>query len=137
LCQRQEEFWQYNTRVLIISFGTLPALQQWMKETCHSFDVLLDRERRVYQAYGLERSFFRSRNLRTRWYYLKALLSGKKTHDDHGEDTSQLGGDFIVDKNGTLQLVYPSHDPTDRPPVDDLLSILKEISSNGHSKDGV
>jgi hypothetical protein len=104
-----------------------------MKETCHSFNVLLDRERSVYQAYGLERSFFRSRNLRTRWYYLQALLSGKKTHEADGEDTSQLGGDYIVDKNGILRLVYPSHDPTDRPPVEDLLKIFQAISTNGVS----
>jgi hypothetical protein len=112
---------------LIISFGTLPALQQWMKETCDSIEVLLDRDRIVYAAYGLERSFTRSRNLKTRWFYFKARLSGKKTHDSHGDDTSQLGGDFIVDKNGILRLVYPSHDPTDRPPVDHLLNILAEL----------
>jgi peroxiredoxin len=127
LCQRQEDFRQQNTRVLIISFGTLPALQEWMKETCVSFEVLLDRERAVYDAYELERSYLRSRNLKTRWYYFKAWLSGKKAHDSHGDDTSQLGGDFIVDKKGVLRLVYPSHDPTDRPPVDDLLDTLRAI----------
>jgi peroxiredoxin len=130
LCQRQEEFRQQNTVVLIISFGTLPALQQWMRETCDSFEVLLDRDRSAYKAYGLERSFSRSRSLKTRWYYLKAWLSGKKTFESQGEDTSQLGGDFIVDQSGTLRLVYPSHDPTDRPPVDDLLNILARIRGN-------
>jgi hypothetical protein len=98
-----------------------------MKETCVSFEVLLDRERAVYDAYELERSYLRSRNLKTRWYYFKAWLSGKKAHDSHGDDTSQLGGDFIVDKKGILRLVYPSHDPTDRPPVDDLLDTLRAI----------
>jgi peroxiredoxin len=67
LCARQDEFTQLNTRVFIVSFGTLPALQQWMKETCDSFEVLLDRDRTVYKAYGLERSYWRSRNLKTRW----------------------------------------------------------------------
>ena len=98
-----------------------------MKETCSSIEVLLDRDRSVYDAYGLERSYARSRNLKTRWYYFKAWLSGKKTHDSHGDDTSQLGGDYIVDKNGVLRLVYPSHDPTDRPPVDELLKTLAAI----------
>ena len=98
-----------------------------MKETCHSFDVLLDRDRSVYKAYGLERSYWRSRNLKTRLYYFKAWIAGKKAHDAHGDDTSQLGGDFIVDKNGLLRLIYPSHDPTDRPSVDDLLKVLKNL----------
>jgi alkyl hydroperoxide reductase subunit AhpC len=127
LCERQDEIAKLNTRVFIVSFGTLPALQQWMKETCNSFDVLLDRERSTYNAYGLERSYWRSRNLKTRWVYFKAWLSGQKTHASHGDDTSQLGGDFIVDKNGIFRLVYPSHDPTDRPPVDNLLKVLKNL----------
>lgn len=113
---------------MIISFGTLPAVQQWMEENCVSFTVLLDRDRRVYHDYGLERSFWRSRNLKTRWVYLQAWLAGHKSHKSHGDDTSQLGGDFIVDKNGLLRLVYPSHDPTDRPPLEDLLKVLDQLS---------
>jgi peroxiredoxin len=127
LCARQQELADLNTRVFIISFGTLPALQQWMNETCGSFDVLIDRDRTVYQAYGLERSYWRSRTLRTRWFYFKARLAGKKTHDSHGDDTSQLGGDFIVDRHGKMRFVYPSHDPADRPTIDDLISIIKNI----------
>lgn len=119
---------QLNTRVFIISFGTLPALQRWMKEACGSFETLLDPERVAYRAYGLERSFLRSRNLRTRWYYFKAWLSGQKAHAAHDEDTSQLGGDFIVDKHGVLRFVHPSHDPTDRPAVERLLAVLKTIA---------
>jgi hypothetical protein len=101
-----------------------------MRETCDSFEVLLDRDRSLYKAHGLERSFSRSRSLKTRWYYLKAWLSGKKMFESQGEDTSQLGGDFILDQSGTLRLVYPSHDPTDRPPVDDLLKIPVSIRGN-------
>ncbi len=127
MCAREEEFSQFNTRVLIISFGTLPAVREWMQEACRPFTVLLDRERTVYKAYELERSFWRSRNLKTRWLYLTTWLSGKEMHSSHGDDTSQLGGDFIVDKNGILQLIYPSIDPTDRPDVDDLLSVIKAL----------
>ena len=127
LCQSQGEFKKRDTRVIVISFGTLPAVQEWMRDNCSHFTVLLDRERVVYKAYGLESSYWRSRNLKTRWYYFKAWLSGKKAQDSHGDDTSQLGGDFIVGKDGKLKLVYLSHDPTDRPPVEDLLSVLKSL----------
>jgi hypothetical protein len=127
LCARQDEFAKLNTRVFIISFGTLPALQQWMNETCGTFDVLLDRDRTVYKAYELERSRLRSRSPRVIWLYFTYWLQGRKFHDSHGDDTSQLGGDFIVDRNGILRLVYPSHDPGDRPPVNDLLNVLKNL----------
>jgi alkyl hydroperoxide reductase subunit AhpC len=127
LCDHQSEFAELDTRILIISFGTFPAVQQWLQETCGDFTVLLDRERTVYSAYGLERSYWRSRNLKTRWVYFKAWLAGKETHDSHGDDTSQLGGDFIVDKSGNFQFIHPSHDPTDRPSVDILLDVLKSL----------
>ena len=97
---------------MIISFGTLLALQQWMQETCSTFQVLLDRDRKIYNAYGLERSFWRSHNLKTIWVYIKAWFSGKESHSSHGDDTSQLGGDYIVDRNGLLRFIYPSHDST-------------------------
>lgn len=88
---------------------------------------MLDRDRKIYNAYGLERSFWRSHSLKTIWVYFKAWLSGKETHSSHGDDTSQLGGDIIIDKNGLLQFIYPSHDPTDRPQVDEILDALKKL----------
>jgi hypothetical protein len=59
---------------LILSFGTLPAAQAWLEETCSPFELLLDPERKVYQAYELERSAFRSWNPRTVWRYVQLLL---------------------------------------------------------------
>jgi alkyl hydroperoxide reductase subunit AhpC len=127
LCACQNEIAALNTRVFVISFGTLPAVQQWMSETCTTFTVLLDRERTVYSAYGLERSRLRAFSPRTLWLYATRHLRGKQLHSSHGDDTSQLGGDFIVDKNGVLRYSYPSHDPVDRPPVDDLLQALQKL----------
>ncbi len=124
MCARHAEFERLNAQVLVISFGTLPAVQQWLTATCGAFEVLLDRDRAIYTAYGLERSYWRSRSLRTRWYYFKAWLSGKKSRAAPGEDTSQLGGDFVVDRAGRLSLVHPSRDPADRPPVARLLAAL-------------
>ncbi len=128
MCAHQQKFAELNTRVFVISFGTLPAVQQWMSETCADFTVLLDRERTVYMAYGLERSRLRSFSPRTLWLYATRHLRGQQMHSSHGDDTSQLGGDFIVDKNGILRLVYPSRDPIDRPPVESLLDTLRQLS---------
>lgn len=61
------------------------------------------------------------------WIYIKRWFQGGTFYESHGDDTSQLGGDFIVDKDGVLRLVYPSHDPADRPPVDDLLKVLRNL----------
>lgn len=114
---------------MIVSFGTLPAIQQWMKETCGPFEVLLDRERKVYQAYQLERSLLRSWHPRTLWLYFKRWITRETFYDSHGDDTTQLGGDFIIDQRGMLRLVYPSQDPTDRPSVDYLLDVIKGLEA--------
>lgn len=126
LCQYQDEFERLNTRVLIVTFGTLPAAQAWLEETCSPFELLLDPERAVYGAYGLERSLWRSWNLRTIWRYVQLLAGGRKWRGIQG-DSAQLGGDFIVDNSGTVRLAYRSHDPTDRPPVTELLTLLSRI----------
>ncbi|MBI2332027.1 MAG: redoxin domain-containing protein [Chloroflexi bacterium] len=127
MCARQEEFAKLNTRVFIISFGTLPALQQWMNEVCGTFTVLLDRDRAVYKAYGLERSRLRAYHPRVVWIYIKRWFQRGEFYDSHGDDTSQLGGDFIVNKNGILRLVHPSHDPTDRPSMDELIDVIARL----------
>lgn len=128
MCARQQEFADLNTRVFIISFGTFPGVQQWIKEVCSSFTVLLDRDRVAYNAYGLERSRLRSWHPRVVWIYVKHWFQRGEFYDSHGDDTTQLGGDFIVDKNGVLRLVYPSHNPADRPPVEALLKALASLS---------
>jgi peroxiredoxin len=127
LCQIQEQLSALDTRVIIISFGTLPAAHAWLKETCVTFEFLLDPERSVYQAYGLERSLIRSWTLRTLWVYLKLLAAGRKWRGIQG-DANQLGGDFIVGKDGKIRLAYRSHDPSDRPAVEDLLKVLGDRS---------
>lgn len=123
LCPHQEALDELNTRVWIISFGTLPAAQAWLEETCASFPVLLDPDRESYRDYGLEHSLLRSWNLKTMWRYAQLLTAGRRWRGIQG-DSAQLGGDFIVDRNGIVRLAYPSRDPTDRPPVDDLLAVL-------------
>jgi peroxiredoxin len=125
LCQHQEELDRLNVEVLIISFGTLPAATRWLEETCNPFRLLLDPERKAYEAYGLERSLARSWNLKTIWRYVQLLASGRRWRGIQG-DSAQLGGDFVVDADGIVRLAYQSHDPTDRPDVDELLSIMQQ-----------
>ena len=96
-----------------------------MSETCSTFNVLLDPERVAYRAYDLERSYTRSWGLKPMLRYAQLLTSGRKWRGIQG-DSAQLGGDFIVDSKGITQLAYRSHDPTDRPSADDLISYLEQ-----------
>lgn len=92
--------------------------------------VVTDPGRVAYRAFGLERTgwltFFRPKVLLG---YLRGLLRGyglKKPVP--GEDVRQLGGDFLVDRSGTVVWAYRSADPTDRPGVADILKAIPNAS---------
>ena len=120
-------FESLKTNVVTISFGTPHWAQVWLEETQSPFPLILDRERAAYQAYGLERSLLRSWGWQTLSYYARALMSGEQWQGIRG-DSGQLGGDFIVDSKGIVRLAYPSRNPTDRPLVEDLLSVLERLT---------
>jgi len=126
LCQHQDELDKLNTRVWIVSFGALPAAQAWLEETCTPFRLLLDPDRETYRTFGLERSLLRSWNLKTIWRYTQLLTAGRRWRGIQG-DSAQLGGDFIVDRTGVVRLAYPSRDPTDRPSINELLTLLHQL----------
>jgi len=127
LCQKMDQFQALNTRVLVITFGTLPGAQAWLAETCAPLQVYLDPERVAYRAYRLERSYLRAWGLKTMWRYARLLAAGRKWRGIQG-DSAQLGGNFVVDTNGIIRLAYRSHDPTDRPSADDLISCIEQYS---------
>ena len=126
--QQQDELSRLNTHVLVISFSTEYWARAWREETGTPFPLLLDPQRSVYRAYSLERSLFRSWNLRTMWLYIRLLLTGRKWRGIQG-DSAQLGGDFILDAGGVVRLAYRSHDPTDRPAVKALLEVVSRLTA--------
>ena len=126
LCQQSNQLEILNVKVLIITFGNLPGAQNWLRQTCSPFKLLLDPDRSIYERYGLERSLLRSWNLRTIWKYITLLSSGRKWRGIQG-DSAQLGGDFIIDSKGIVKLVFRSHDPTDRPSVSSILELIHQI----------
>lgn len=121
-----EKIKDLNGEVVIVSFETGYWLQMWQAETQAPFPLLLDPARRAYRAFGLEQSLLRSWGPKNLWYYAKARLQGKQAHATGG-DTTQLGGDFIIDAAGIVRLAYRSQNPTDRPPAPALLATFQEL----------
>ncbi len=128
LCQHVDELENLHTQVWLVSFGTSELGRAWLQETCSPFTLLLDPQREAYRAFGLERSLLRSWRPKVWMEYARLLLSGRKWRGIQG-DSGQLGGDFIIDTDGIFHMVHPSQDPTDRPPVEELLHILGELKS--------
>lgn len=119
-----DTFQALNANVITISFGTPYWAQMWLQETRSPFPFLVDPERFAYKAYGLESSVFRSWSPRNLWFYAKATLQKRETFGKRG-NPHQLGGDFVVDSHGVVRLAHPSHDPTDRPTIAQILAALE------------
>ena len=117
-----------NTRVTIISFSTPALTHKWIEETQSSFQILIDQEMKAYQAYGLDASLVRSWSPKVWFAYARLMARGWKWRGIQG-DSAQLGGDFIVDQQGIIRMAYRSHDPTDRPTINDYLQVLDEIET--------
>nr|MBI2903887.1 redoxin domain-containing protein [Chloroflexota bacterium] len=131
LCRHVAELAALNTKVVVVSFGSSPLGRAWLDETREPFTLWLDPERAAYRAYGLEHSLLRSWAPRVWRRYAQLMLTGRKWRGIQG-DSGQLGGDFIVDRNGVIHLAYRSHDPTGRPPVSRVLDTLRRL--NGASR---
>ncbi len=125
MCQRREELDRLNVAVLLISFGPREKAGEWLEEMCPSFQLLIDTDYNVYGAYKLRHSWTGSWNLKTLFYYTRALAGGRKWRGITGHST-QLAGDFIIDRDGSFRLEYPSKVSTDRPPAPELLDLLRE-----------
>ena len=113
----------------LLSFGQEWQAKRWLEETQSPFPLLLDPDRRVYRAYGLERSVAKAWHPRMFLYYFRLLLKGRKLRPIQG-DTNQMGGDFIVDHGGIVRFAHPSEDPADRPSIETLLQTLKSLETS-------
>ena len=132
MCLHTDELDELRTDVLLVTFSSAGYARKWLQETCAPFRLLLDQERVTYKMYGLKRSLTRSWNLRTIRRYAELLGSGREWKGIQG-DSTQLGGDFIIDAQGIVRLAYRSHDPTDQPEVEDLLQLLRGLHHVDHT----
>ncbi len=111
----------------MISFGTPYWANVWLEETDSPYPLFLDAELKAYHLYGLRHSRLRAWSPRTLLYYARAWWRGEPFKPGRG-DAHQLGGDFIVDPQGILRLSHPSRDPTDRPRLAQIITLLREIN---------
>jgi hypothetical protein len=89
------------------------------------YPVLVDRERESYRAWGLRRSSVAGIWLDPRVWarYTSLILRGERMHRPTA-DTLQLGGDFVLDRDGIVVYARPQQ-RDDRPPVGALLAALR------------
>ena len=112
-------------KVAVVTFEGDYFARAYVEETGVEWPVLVDAERSLYRAYGMERG--RCRDLlgfSAWWVYLKLVLKGRKVGKSHG-DVKQLGGDVLVDPGGVVRLHHVGSGPANRPAVGEILDGVK------------
>jgi hypothetical protein len=116
-----------DTEVAVITFAAPERVATYQRDLLAPLTVLVDPERTSYAAYGFERG-----SLRAVWgpkvwaEYGRLLVRGRRLRRIH-EDTRQLGGDVVVDRSGRVAFLHRSVDPTDRPSLESLLALIRQL----------
>ena len=114
-----------DAAVVVIAFSAPEHVAAYQRDRLAPLPVLIDEERVAYRAYGLGRgSVWTVWGPKVWWAYLRLIRSGRRFRWPT-DDTLQLGGDFVVGRDGRLQYVLQSADPDDRPSVDDLIAATR------------
>ena len=125
---RLDEFRARRAQIVVVTFVQPGRLAQYLQVRPWPFRVLADPERAAYRAFGLESaSWLRILRPQVILKYLALILRGWLPRPAH-EDVHQLGGDFVLDTSGRIIYSYRSHDPTDRPSVDELIQAVAKSS---------
>lgn len=112
--------------VAVITFGAPERVAAYQRDQLAPLTVLVDDDRRTYRAYGLGRgSVWKVWGPKIWWAYAKLIRRGRRFRRP-SEDTLQLGGDFVVGRDGRIAYAFYSDDPDDRPPVDDLVAAVRQ-----------
>lgn len=91
------------------------------------YPVVVDTERTAYRSWGLRRASFSTVWLDPGvWRQYAGLLRAGARLRGMGSDVRQLGGDFLVDRDGRVLYSRPQR-RDDRPPVGRLLRKLEEM----------
>ena len=114
--------------MIAVGFASPELLRELADDLSLPFPLLHDPDVSAYRAFGLGRGSIREvYGPGTVWTYIKLMLRGHRVRGITA-DRFQLGGDFVIDGQGTIRLAHPSRNPSDRASVSRLLDALREVA---------
>ena len=127
----RDRFAARGCSVVVVTPSTADTLARYKVADRWPVPVVGDPDRAVYHAFGLERaSWWTFLNpfvlLRYQWAMLRGYLPRPPAH---GEDVLQLGGDFVVSREGKIVFAFRSANPTHRPSVAKLLAAVPSAAA--------
>lgn len=119
-----------GAEVIAVSFSGPKFVANYVKKYPLPFPAVSDPERRAYQQFSLGKtSWLEMFHPRVIWGYVRLMLKGWSLwKTQKGDDLLQLGGDIILDQDRKVIYHYPSQEPTDRPPVKELIRHVEAVA---------
>nr|XP_033498300.1 uncharacterized protein LOC117266957 isoform X2 [Epinephelus lanceolatus] len=114
-----------SVEVVVVSFGCQEGASHWLQETNCPYDMLLDRDRKMYTAFGLGASLTKVLNFSNMLLYAEYVVDNMEFPrglQSIQDDMFQLGGDFVLDERGRVLFSHCCQSPIDRPSMEDILS---------------
>ncbi|HSH79559.1 MAG TPA: peroxiredoxin-like family protein [Herpetosiphonaceae bacterium] len=129
LREHEQELDRLGAVVLGVSFEEPSVIARFAERESLPYPILSDPERTAYRAFGLERGgtaqVWSPNALRT---YARGLLRGKLPRLPRA-DIAQLGGDFVLDAQGSVVYEHRSEESADRPAIDRLLDAVRAVAN--------
>lgn len=119
-----------GVNVVVVTFAEDEEALNYQNETNLEWSLVIDRQRQMYDFFGLARaSFWDVWGPATWWSYIKEMLRGNMPKKTDG-DIYQRGGDVLIDPQGIVRFHYIGRGPGDRPAVDSILKIVQGFESS-------
>ena len=117
---------ELDVRVAVVTFEAGPLAQAYVKETDLKWPLLVDDDRLLYKAYGMDHGSWWNIYGPPAWViYIKLLAKGRKLTKYRKSDFPPLGDDVLIDPQGIVRLHYIGNGPADRPTVGTLIAMVK------------
>ena len=130
MINRSKEIARLGAEVLVVAYDEPTLLSaKMLHDVDLPFPLLIDRTRETYARWGMGRTGLTGAMLSPslNWRYLKLLAKGERFLG-FAPDMFQLGGDFLVDKQGTLVFAYRMRNNGDRVDTRTLFHELARVA---------
>ena len=134
MCRKAQRFEEIGSQVIFVGLGDLEATRKFVRQLKIPFPMICDKERVLFQAYGLKRMGLRdiiSPSLAVK--LAKTVGQGHRLGIPKG-DPAQLPGVFIVDTRGRMRFAHYAKDAADHPPVEQIFDSLSLIADQCPSR---
>lgn len=127
-----EELAELDVGVFVIGFDKMHRLEDMKNRLASPFTFLRDGSRAAYQLLGLGRApllrtYLHPNVLRP---YIGFALQGRFPQLRKHQDRRQLGGDFVVRRDGQVVFAHPEQGPEDRAPVATLVNAARAAATS-------